>query len=78
MKDRCFYADLWLFNVFKNNWKVMEISGQSIRNRKSHAACVFQKYYIIIGGIDDSEEVIAEMSYINIEEKKPKWRHKKI
>ena len=59
MKDRCFYADVWIFNVFKNNWRIMEFSGQAIRNRKSHTACMYGKYYIVYGGIDDSEEVIS-------------------
>lgn len=54
LKDRCFYPDVWSFNIYKNNWKVLEFSGPMIRNRKSHSACIYNKYYIIYGGIDDS------------------------
>lgn len=37
-----------------------------IKNRKSHAASVHNKFYIVSGGIDDSEEIINEISWVNI------------
>lgn len=49
-----------------------------IKNRKSHAACMYGKFYIVYGGIDDSEEVINEISWVNIEERKSRWRSKHI
>ena len=54
LRDRCFYADLWSYHVSNNNWRIVEVTGESIKNRKSHAACIYNKFYIIHSGIDDS------------------------
>lgn len=30
------------------------MTGEAMKNRKSHAACVYNKFFIIHGGVDDS------------------------
>ena len=90
LKDRCFYADVWAYNVSKNNWKIMEFSGGMARNRKSHSACMYKTFYLIHGGIDDSEEVISDLCWVNLNgvvhedrltmsiSNKNRWKQKKL
>ena len=67
LKDRCFYADVWAYNIQKNIWRIMEFVGGPVRNRRGHAACVYKgMYYLVHGGIDDGEEVIDELAWANL------------
>lgn len=74
MKDRCFYSDLSTYNVVSNKWKVIETFGSRVTNRKSHSSCMYQKYYIIYGGINDCEEVLGEINWIALDGKKLRWK----
>lgn len=46
-----------------------------IKTRKSHSACVYSRYYLVYGGLDESEEIINEISWINMECRKPRWKY---
>lgn len=65
LKDRCFYSDVWTYNVIKNTWKIIEFAGGMIKNRKNHSACIYKGYYLVYGGVDESEEIINELSWVN-------------
>ena len=78
LRDRCFYSDLWSYSISKNNWKLFQFNGPIVKNRKNHAACIYQKFYLVYGGIDDSEEVISSLSWTIVDEKKHRWKHKKV
>ena len=46
----------------------------NVKTRKNHSAAVYGRYYLVYGGLDESEEVIDELSWINVEQKKPRWK----
>lgn len=75
LKDRCFYTDCSTYNATKSSWKIIETTGQNTKTRKNHTACVYGKYFITFGGLNESEEVINEMGWINLDYKKPRWKH---
>lgn len=52
LKDRCFYSDCSAYSTVKNSWRVIETSKQNIKTRKNHAATIYNKYYIVSGGLD--------------------------
>ncbi len=36
------------------------------------------KYFVVYGGIDDTEEVLGEDNWINLESKKIRWKSAKV
>lgn len=75
LKDRCFYTDCSAYSTTKNNWRAVQTSGMNTKTRKNHSACVYNKYYLVYGGLDESEEVINEISWINLDCKKSRWKY---
>lgn len=55
LKDRCFYTDCSAYSTTKNNWRMIETMGQNHKTRKNHAATVYNKFYIVSGGLNESE-----------------------
>ena len=53
---------------------MIETTGMNIKTRKNHSTTVYGKFYLVYGGLDESEEVINEISWINVEQKKPRWK----
>ena len=54
---------------------MIETSGMNVKTRKSHSATVYGKYYLVYGGLDESEELINEISWINMDCKKSRWKY---
>lgn len=46
-----------------------------IKTRKNHSACVYGKHYLVYGGLNESEDMINEISWVNLEQKKSRWRY---
>ena len=37
-----------------------------VKTRKNHSAVVYGRYFLVYGGLDESEDVIDELSWINV------------
>lgn len=46
-----------------------------IKTRKNHAACTYGKYYLVYGGLNESEEMINEISWISLDQKRSRWKY---
>jgi hypothetical protein len=38
----------------KNQWRIIETSGNFVKTRKNHATCIMGKYLFIYGGLNES------------------------
>jgi hypothetical protein len=53
---------------------MIETTGTNVKTRKNHSASVYGKYYLVYGGLDENEEIINEISWINMDCKKSRWK----
>lgn len=59
LKDRCYYSDLSLYDIQKNEWRMVETYSSDIKPRRNHAACLYQSYFVVYGGQNVTEDAIG-------------------
>ena len=63
---RTFLNDIKIFNLDKNEWKILNGSGQPITGRKNHAAVVHDKNMFVYGGLDAKRGYLGELWTLNL------------
>lgn len=66
LKCRDCLNELWSFDCDTLQWSVIRTQGPIIEHRRNHAACTFGRYFVVSGGIDNTEHYVCNFYFLNL------------